>query len=80
MGLNWHMPALANKRVGSSRGMVEEECTYWWPFWGEQVYGIYYNMGMSNQLDEKFLGDNSSRFFNQLESHFIAREWVEEPN
>lgn len=26
--LTWFMPALANRRVGSSRGMVADECTY----------------------------------------------------
>lgn len=31
-GLNWFMPALANNRVGSSRGMVDEEWTYKWSF------------------------------------------------
>ena len=29
-GLNWFIPALANRRVGSSLGMVEDECTYSW--------------------------------------------------
>ena len=27
MGLNWFIPALANSKVGSSRGMVDEEWT-----------------------------------------------------
>lgn len=28
IGLNWFIPALANNNVGSSNGIVDDECTY----------------------------------------------------